>query len=353
MLHFGVVESLPVIPQEERQKLALETPDKHDRIMEDQAFAKTVEARQAQTVSSAKQDVKVVAWNIERGGQLRLQAELLAGLDADIVLLSEADYGMARSDQRHTAAELAAALGCGYVYGVEFLELGLGSLRESESCAGLTNDVGYHGNAILSRLELKRPALVRLEQTGAWFGEIKDGDQRRIGGRMACLATIEVGGVDVAFASVHLEDRATMAERGRLMEVLIDCIEEYAPQAPAVIGGDLNTFSFDREAMYGPLGDVRRAFAADPGRLLHPTEHEPLFVLAEGRGYDWQSCNLLGEPTQRLKSTPLSIRSGKKIDWFLTRGLKASAPRVIDATPRDIAWYLSDHELIAVNLSPG
>ena len=351
MLHLETVESLPVIPLAERERLALEAPAEHGRLLASQTFSKAVEVRQVPAPFPAKQGVKAVAWNIERGGQLQLQAELLASLDADIILLGEVDYGMARSNQRHVAAELATALGCGYVYGVEFLELGLGSLKESESCAGQTNDVGYHGNVILSRLELKRPALVRLEQEGAWFGKIRAGDQRRIGGRMACLATIEIGGRDVVFASVHLEDRATMAERGRLMAVLLDCIEEYAPQAPAVIGGDLNTFSFDREAMYGPLADVRRAFVEDPGRLLHPAKHEPLFEIAKGRGYDWQSCNLPGEPTQRLKSTPLSVRTGKKMDWFLVRGLQASSPEVISATPADIAWYLSDHELIAVNLS--
>ena len=349
-MHIGSVESLPVIPLERRRQLAQEEPDRHGIILDGQAFARSVEFRQASAGPAGKRSVKAVAWNAERGRYLQPSAELLAGLDADIILLSEMDYGMARSGQRHTTAELAAILGCGYVYGVEFLELGLGSFEESERCAGQANDAGYHGNAILSRLELKRPALVRLEDSGAWFGRIKAGDQRRIGGRMAALATIEIGGRDIVFASVHIEDRATPAQRAEQMDTLLRCIEEYAPGAPAVIGGDLNTFSFDREMLHAALEDIRRLMKEDPGRILHPSNHEPLFKVAEEHGYDWRNCNLPGEPTQRVAVSPLSVRAGKKIDWFLVRGLDSSGAAVIDATPADIAWPLSDHELIAVNL---
>ena len=350
MLYTKTVGALPVIPQAERLELAKGKPDDHARLLSKQVFAKAVEVWQASQPVVSSQDIKAVAWNIERCNHIQPSVELLASLDADIILLSELDYGMARSGQRHTTAELAATLGYGYVYGVEFLELGVGSPKEVELYSGQTNDVGYHGNAILSRLELKKPGLVRLEQAGEWFGKIKAGDQLRIGGRIAALATIEIGGRDIVFASVHFEDRATPAERGRQMEVLLSCIEEYAPQSPAVIGGDFNTFSFEREMLRGSLEDIRRLLGEDPGRVLHPDRHEPLFAAAKSYGYDWRDCNQLGEPTQRIMSSPLSVRTGKKLDWFFARGLQASAPEVINATPADIEYYLSDHELITTSL---
>ena len=85
--------------------------------------------------------------------------------------------------------------GCGYAYAVEYLELGLGDAEERRSIEGDSNEVGYHGNAILSRAPLERPALLRLEASGGWF----DGQrgEQRIGGRMAVLATVAMGGRDV------------------------------------------------------------------------------------------------------------------------------------------------------------
>jgi len=72
------------------------------------------------------------------------------------------DIGMARSGNRHTVAELAVALGMGYAYGIEFIELGLGDEREEEWHKDERNAAGFHGNAILSRYPLNDFALIRL-----------------------------------------------------------------------------------------------------------------------------------------------------------------------------------------------
>lgn len=62
---------------------------------------------------------------------------------------------------------------------MEFLELDLGNPAERAQCAGLTDQVGYRGNAVLARAPLLRPRLVRLERRGEWF----DGSpgERRVG----------------------------------------------------------------------------------------------------------------------------------------------------------------------------
>ena len=50
------------------------------------------------------------------------------------------------------------------------------------------------------------PALVRLSADGAWF----DGDhgERRVGGRIALLATLRIDGRPVTLADVHFESHS-------------------------------------------------------------------------------------------------------------------------------------------------
>ena len=346
MLSVRSLKSLPIISLAQRSWLDKQDHSQHAKLLNEQVFAQHVEVQPAKKPKNlgGQNSFRVVAWNTERGGNVDVASQRLADLEADVFLLTEMDYGMARSGQQHTTAELARKLGCGYVYGVEFLELTLGNSQEISLHAGQVNDVGYHGNAILSRLELKRPALIRLDQSGQWFrGE----DQSRVGGRLAVLATITIGGSDIVFVSVHLEDRADTRQRAQQMEVLMGCLERYAPQSPTIIAGDLNTFSVERSKLWASLAEMRQLLKEDPNRFLFPEKHETLFEVAKKYGYDWRDCNLAGEPTQRLKTLPLSVRAGKKIDWFFSRSLLARNPEVIDATPLDVAYYLSDHEIIS------
>ena len=99
---------------------------------------------------------------------------------------------MARTGNRHTIADLAAALGAGYVFAVEFVELDLGDARERGWFAGETNDAGLHGAGFVSARPLLDPRLLRLENSGRWF----DGafGERRVGGRIAVMAALEIAG---------------------------------------------------------------------------------------------------------------------------------------------------------------
>lgn len=290
---------------------------------------------------------RVVAWNAERCQHVDAAARLLAPTGADALLLSELDWGMARSGQRHAARELAAALGCGYVFAVEFLELGLGNEAERARHAGEANAVGYHGGAILSRHPLLDPALVRLGGDGDWF----DGErgERRVGGRIAVLAKLVVAGTEVALASVHFESHADPPFRAGQMRTLLDALEAYAPGAPALVGGDVNAHSLgrrhfrDREAL-------RAALEEDPGRFARPVSHEPLFAVAEAAGFDWRRCNAEGS-TERRRAPEPSARGALKLDWFFARGLSTSDAEVIPAVD-GAGRALSDHEAIAVTLAP-
>ena len=348
MLHLQSTQSLPIIPKDERNRLSNYSKTKHSEILANQQFATTVELNQAPTCKQLNSNIRVIAWNLERCYHINASAELLASLNADIILLSEMDMGMARTDQKHTTACLAEKLGYGYVYGVEFLEFGLGSAVETAKFHGQSNQVGYHGNAILSRTELEQPGLVRLDDSGEiWFNP---GMETRLGGRVAVLATIKIDNQDVVFASVHLEDRTNPENRAEQVAVLLKAIEDYNPGAPTVIGGDFNTHSFDLHKLSSSIDQVRQLMKQDPHRLLHPQKHEPLFSLANNLGYEWENCNQLGAATDRKITKPLSLVGDKKMDWFLTRGLSVFNPAVIAATPTDIAYPLSDHELIVIDI---
>ncbi|MCX5513603.1 endonuclease/exonuclease/phosphatase family protein [Kaistia algarum] len=156
----------------------------HDGLALDLLAFNALEVRAAPRRVPDTGTLRVAAWNAERLKHAAPSADLVRAVGPDVLLLSEADIGMARSGNRHTVADLAAALDMGYAYGVEFLELGIGDERESEWHRGERNDVGFHGNAVLSRLPFSNVALIRLDDGAVWWIDAREG-QRRLGFRMA------------------------------------------------------------------------------------------------------------------------------------------------------------------------
>jgi endonuclease/exonuclease/phosphatase family metal-dependent hydrolase len=315
----------------------------HAHLLAALPFANALDVAPAPSPAAERGAAIVVAWNAERCKFLDESAAFLAAQGADVLLLSELDWGMARSGQQHCARELALRLGCAYAYGVEFLELDAGGERERAAFAGQRNAVGYHGNAILARGALLRPQLVRLETRGDWFDGARG--EARVGGRCAVLAQLRVDGRTTTFAALHLDSHGSPQSRAAEMRVLLDAIDAYDSDAPVVIGGDLNAFSLG----LADLGDPERVAAAlrdDPLRWSHPVSHEPLFAVAAAGGYEWSRCNALGESTLRHASEAGSSRGKLKLDWFLCRGIAASAPRVVAAIGPASGRMLSDHEAV-------
>ena len=343
-------EALPVVPAPERAAILALAPEArlHARVAAALPALRCVELAPPAAAAPALGAARVVAWNAERGRFPEAAAGMLRAAGADALLLSELDVGMARSQQRHTARELALRLGLGFAFGVEFLELGLGSAAERERCAGLRNAVGYHGGAVASARPLERPVLVRLDAGGDWFDGRRG--ERRVGGRIAVLATLRVAGAPVTLASVHLESHCDPARRDAQTAALLQAIEAYAPGAAALIGGDLNTHSLgsaeleDRDAL-------ARALRADPRRLAEPIAYEPLVERLERAGFERRACNA-GLSTERRRSGEGSQRGTLRLDWFFARGLACSAPEVIAAVDPETGEALSDHEAIAVTIRP-
>ena len=196
--------------------------------------------RPAQPIGAISGGLRVVAANLERGRRLEEWVDLLTRAEADVVLISEADGGMARSGNRYVARELADRLGMQFAFAVEFVELTLGGEEEQALLPpDAVNEFGVHGGAILSRLPLERPAAVRFEFDGAWYGP--DSLEDRVGGRCAVVATVG----DVVVVAPHLESHGGPSGRARQMADLLDLVEPYAAGRPVVVGGDLNTHTMD------------------------------------------------------------------------------------------------------------
>ena len=182
---------------------------------------------------------KLIFWNVERLRHLDAIANHLQDQAADVILLSEVDRGMARTGNSDRIAMLSDRLGLGYLYAVEFVELGLGDVHEQRRHAGEVNAEGFHGAAILSDVALHAPALIRIERRGNWYG--LDRHEPRIGSTIALLAWVKIDGERVLMANVHLESHETPASRGEDMLNLLAMIETLAPKGRVILGGDFNT----------------------------------------------------------------------------------------------------------------
>jgi endonuclease/exonuclease/phosphatase family metal-dependent hydrolase len=337
-------------PDDTARREALLAPlsrDSHARLVEEFDVLRQVEYRPPpQPATPARDSLKIVVWNAERGKFLDDSARLLRAVGADANLLSEFDLGMARSGQLHTARQLAGKLDQGYVFAVEFVELGLGDAHEQAQFAGASNDAGLHGGAILSPHELIRPGVIRLEHDGDWFDNERS--ERRVGGRIAVTAQIELAGQRISLVSVHFESHTGPAHRAEQMAVLLDGVERYADGGPVILAGDFNCKSMPRAESWDP-STLKLRLAEDPNRLLDPVSHEPLFDLAAKAGYDWRSCNEPGATTRPKPDDPPEKPPPHKIDWIFMRGLAARDPAILPAI--DAAGEaISDHEVLVVTI---
>ncbi len=334
-----VAASVPALPRppaavlEEAERAAL-THDAHDALALDLPAFNALEWLARPAMPAAGQPLRVAAWNAERLKHADPSAALVAGSRADILLLTETDLGMARSGNRHTTADLAAALGMSYAFGVEFLELGLGDDRERAWHRGETNRVGFHGNALLSRLPLVDVALIRLDDGAVWWLDAPKG-QRRLGWRMAIAARIETAAGPLLAVVVHLESKSDPADRARQVARLLRTIDLLAEGLPVVIGGDFNTKALPAESA---------DWWADPAA------HEPLFGLMAAAGFDWQGANT-ADVTMRTLPDGKPQPPFHRLDWLFVRGLRASAPATVAAVD-DTGDAISDHDLIAADLTP-
>jgi hypothetical protein len=169
--------------------------------------------------------LQIQLFNMERGVRWLEAATMLERDKADVIILNEMDIGMARSDQQHTARLLAQRLGMNYAWGLEFVELTQGTKEEQFISRGLHDFHGLHGNAVLSRCRFALAKIFR-DPLGAYFSREPnnlnaEGNERRLGGRMALITQIEVVGIGlVTVGSLHkLQSEAAISDMTKFIEL--------------------------------------------------------------------------------------------------------------------------------------
>lgn len=336
----STVPALPLPSLADRAAAAAARDDgAHDRFLADWGCLNAVEVVPPPDPATTATDTLVVAaWNLERCKHVEASAAILAGRAPDVVLLTEMDLGCARSGQRHTTADLAARLGFGHVYGVEFVELGLGDARETRDHAGEVNRAGLHGNAVASRFPVLSAALVPLDDGGVWFGSAEEPDQRRIGGRNAIVAELATPIGSLFAVSVHLESRSDPTRRREQMERLLGEVDRLAGDRPVVLGGDLNVF------------DLTRRGLDDEALMARPETVEPAFAVARAHGFAWDGANRPGVTTRPHPWQPADTER-LRIDWLFVRGLAARDPWIDPALGPD-GTPISDHDLVGAVVEP-
>lgn len=346
------VDRLALPSRAERAAMRTAAADAHPSLYESAPCLHQVEYRPGVTPNpaAAPTTLRVLSWNAERCKHLGPSVDLVRASGADLCLMTEMDDGMARSGQFSTLREMADALGTGYAFAVEFIELGLGDAREQAWHAGADNLYGLHGNGILSAVPLSKPAVARLEASGRWF--VQDAYQKRVGGRIATLGQVALAGGNVAVAAVHFESHTDRQDRAGQMRALLAGLDRYAPDLPWLIGGDFNTNSFDIGFRQIGGDALAAAISNDPDRLTDPSRYEPMFEIAAAQGLDWAGCNAAHATTMRTLPDGRPVEPFAKIDWFFSRGLKCSDPVVIPAVDKQ-GDAISDHEAIAVSIALG
>ena len=298
--------------------------------------------RRRSAAASSGPALRVVAWNVERCKHLEASAALLAALDCRRRCCSpRLDWGMARSGQRHTARELAARLGMSYAYGVEYLELD--SAAASARFAGAANEVGYHGNAILARGALLRPQLVRLDARGDWFDGARG--ERRVGGRCAVLAQVEVAGRPITFAAVHLDSHGSPRRPRRRDARAARRDRRLRPRRAGRDRRRPERVLARRSPRSATPERVAAALRDDPAALVEPGPARAALRGRRPRGYDWSAATRPAFRRFATRPTPDRARRDEARLVPVPRSTPME-PRVVDAVGSD-GPTLSDHEAIA------
>jgi len=237
--------------------------------------------------------VRVAQWNIETG---RCAREIAAFIEshrilrwAEVILINEADHGMARSGNLHVAREIGRELGMHVAFCPAHIELtpDIGG----DPAAGTEYRQSLQGNAVLSRHPISEARVIQLP---VCF-EPYEFHEKRYGSRNCLLAKLSVHGTDLWAGSVHLEVRNTPCCRAHQMRHLLARLSSNPGEA-VVIGGDLNSNCFRRGSRWRTISSVWRLLSrpADITReqLRHPERGaEPLFRVVSRYGFSWTGLN--------------------------------------------------------------
>jgi endonuclease/exonuclease/phosphatase family metal-dependent hydrolase len=345
----------------------------------DEVLSRVWEEDLAAVTPAPSDSLRAVAWNIERGMQLegivRSLQENPALAGADLLLLSELDWGMARTENRFVAREIAAALQMNYAFAPCYIALTKGAGIEKQAAG--ENTESLHGNALLSRFPIRGVHSLALPN-----GKDKmQGAEKRIGAQRAVIADIEHSSGAIRAVSLHLDAHSSQRHRHLQMRQVLDHLEGLEPRLPTLIGGDWNTTTHDASrALYSILGYVRRVLMGVrhvvANHYPHPDRwfERRLFRELERRGYNYRDLNNAGECTlhYNVRDIATNLNMGEwvpqwcfwfinwalertggacsmKLDWFAGKGIDPVTRAVVVSGLSANGKPVSDHDPIAVS----
>ena len=313
------------IPNEERQRLGalLDTATQAEVMSRIPQFAEASVQNIVPAPPEQPDHLGVLVFNMERGVCLAELGDFLETCPSvhpfDVILANELDDGCVRSGCKDTTRVLAQRLGMNYVFGLEFIELVNGA-----------DPKGFHGNAIFSRWPIRQAKIVRLPEQYNWYFD----RQRRIGGRLAILAELDVNGTSVGVGTIHLENRTHGEGRKAQLEAVLREADAMFPGMPVVLGGDLNTNTFD-----GRDKDTINEIAGSPELQRRCLEDvagwEGCLPAAMARGY--RAVPEIPILTRR-KPLPGGGHLDLRLDWLLLRGLEPTESRTISTRREDCTF---------------
>lgn len=327
---------------------------------------------------------RVVAWNLERGIQFDGILKALKNhpeiSKADLLLLTETDSGMARSQNRNVARELALELGMNYFFSPSYLNLCMGNSVESHFTG--VNELGLHGNAILSRYPLDNLRAIPLKNCK----DKMKGSEKRLGCQKALVAEVSFPYQKVTAICAHLDAHSSQRQRAGQMETIFSSLD--LETYPVLLGGDLNTSSYNaRHAFFAFCGFWNKVFRGVDdvidNHYPYPDRYydKRLFDVLRRFGFDYETFNEIGTGTlhyhvddlkgnylvkevvpewcRKIMETTLRRHGGKvsiKMDWFAGKGIKLASPETGALLPKVIGQLkegdkpLSDHDAILVDI---
>lgn len=339
-------------------------------------------AKDVRDESRTPNTISALAWNIERGIVFDGIIEALQNhhelKDKDLLLLTELDYGMARSGNRFVAQEIAKALKLNYAFAPVYIALQKGSGVEAAMDGENTKSI--HGLAMFSKWPMRNVHAIPLPngKDKMW------GKEKRLGSLRALFADIDHPAGTFRAVTVHLDAHCSRAHRQMQMRLILDHLDTL-PSLPTLVGGDWNTTTFNSQSSTRAImGYWRRVFMGPKNvaqnHLPQPERffEKPLFNMLERRGYNYRDLNSIGQGTLHYhvesieKNTNLrdwvpewcfpfifwaANRVGGsvsgRLDWFAGKHIETAPdtqPKTIgnlidtDGTP------LSDHDAITLDL---
>ena len=325
--------------------------------------------------------VHALAWNIERGNRFEGIVDALQNHKdlngKDLLLLTELDYGMARSANRFVARDLAVRLNLNYAFAPCYIALQKGSGVES-NVEG-ENTKSLHGLAMFSKYPMKNVCAVALPNgKDKMFGK-----EKRLGYLRALVSDIEHPSGIFRAVTVHLDAHSSRAHRHLQMKIVLDFLDTL-PSLPIIIGGDWNTTTYNAQSSnHAIAGYFRRVLM---GVKTVVKNHYPfpdryfeknLFQELEKRGFGYKNLNETGAGTLHYDmenaaynknlgdwvprwcfpfifwaAKQVGGRVSARLDWFAGKGIEIAPntkPQTIGNLFDRENIPLSDHDAITLD----